>query len=495
MNKKQIISLSIICLILIAGIIAKRIHTPAAYRAQETVSLEIRFDENRIDRMEISRLMPADTLGASPDGETEIEKTAEGEETPAEHDQSTPVRAEEKTPEAAEEDASQTVALEKTGGEWRVPALWNARGDAGKIKLLFEEITALRGEERGRSEALFDDFGISERDALHVVLYSEGKKVVHLLVGSKTPGWQNSFIRMADSGRVYLADTRLLSRLGIYGEVKDAELKPDFWADLRMLSIKPEDIRAVEIQEKGKEPFEVGTGLPFSADEAKIRDYVQRLSDARAAGVLDPNGAGYGFEEPELELTLIPVEGDPVILTVGAVKFDSTTERYVHVSSVSQVFYAAQYAIDRLKPDAASLIRDNPLEIEASALEKLVIQTPAGEFAFSPAADSWKSLDDYVRALGTFAVSGLEIDALPAPDEFVNRLEISHQGKEPVRISCAAPKDDKTKNRVCVNAENSIPFLITEAAFKTYFENLDRLKKPAQPEEPSAEVPAPETGS
>ena len=383
------------------------------------------------------------------------------------------------------------VELEKADGAWRIPSLWNVKADADKIQKFLDAVGAVKGEARGQSDTLFGDFGIMDADALHVILAADGAEVVHLLIGTVSPGPNQAFIRQAGTPTVFLCDNSLLSTLGVTGGVASAELKPDPWTDLRMFSFSPDSVQTVDVRQRAGEWRELGAALPFPRDANQVAPYLQGLLSVRADGVVDPAGTGYGFEEPEWELRLNLKEGAPIVVTVGALKADSATQRYLRISGDPHVYDAAPYILERIKVDSSRFLASNPLGVVKEKLHSLTVHTPERELSLTPAGGSWKGLDEYLASLETFHVARVDTVPVPTADTPAEPywLTVQFEGQEPATVACDAPSGDDGSNVRCVHRGNPVPFLIARPTFQLLFENVGRLERPAEAA-PSAE-PAP----
>ena len=166
------------------------------------------------------------------------------------------------------------------------------------------------------------------------------------------------------------------------------------------------------------------------------------------------------------------------MITVGSLKKDSTTDRYVKVSNQSSIYNVSQYALDKLKLDPISLIKDNPLEIEKDKLQNLTVHLPDQEFNLEPKKDSWPELDTYIESLKTLTISGILDNSAVSGDKLYFIKAALEGAKEPVQFACVKPQSGK--EAACVNATNNAAFNISNSTYQTLFDNAaSKLKKPA----------------
>ncbi|MBI4598189.1 MAG: DUF4340 domain-containing protein [Candidatus Omnitrophica bacterium] len=280
MNSRQLTILGVVLAVLVAAVAIKRFQPRKEVFREETQSLDVRVDTGAADRITISKGTP---------------------EAPA-------------------------IELAKTESTWTVPSAWHAKADGERIKRLLTRLTELTGERRGNREQLFDDFGITDAKAIHITLSQRNTELLHVLLGTKSVGWDQFFLRRAGSPAVFLCRSNLLSsELGIFGNLESATLKAESWVDRRLFDAAPETVTGVELRE--------GSG-EWRRLEADLAPYLQSLANLNATEVVDPDGSGYGLEQPVWQLRLTKKEGAPIELAVGGTRAGSTDARYVKVTAI-----------------------------------------------------------------------------------------------------------------------------------------------------------------
>lgn len=239
------------------------------------------------------------------------------------------------------------VELRKADGRWTIPSLWDARADAEAVRRLLDTLATLSGEPRGQSAEVFSDFGITDDEALHLAVFEGATETAHALIGTAGAAWQELFLRAATSSTVFLVRSDLLFQLGMFGGVNDATPKAEPWLDLRLFPpVDSDAVQTIEIKEGTAD----WRAPPFEGDPAKMNAHLQGLSSIRASSVVDPKGAGYGFDAPAWELRLTMKDTPPMALTVGALIPDSTTDRYAKRSDLPQVYTVSKAALEQLTP-------------------------------------------------------------------------------------------------------------------------------------------------
>lgn len=447
MNKKQIVILLGVLGALIVAVVAKRlVPRPEVYK-EETQSLEIAFSPETATRVVLGK------------GSGEQER----------------------------------VELQRANGAWRIPSLWNAKADGEKVERFLDSLSRLKGEVRSSADDVLSDFGITDEQALHVTVFQEARPVLHLLLGTAPAGWQQLFVRQANSSTVFLAQSDLLSEMGIWQMSDATKPSADAWADLRFLAFSPESITRIELKEKGADWQELGGQLPFERDPAKAQTHLQELLNLRAQRVADPAGTAYGLTEPAWQLRFVKREGAPVVLTVGAPTAEGSTDRYLRVEEASEVYAVSGYTLDRIKVDGSRFIGEDPLRVGEAKYATLTVTTPGKEATVAVQKDRWAGLDEYLQALKTFRVAKTQ----GLPDRAKTELKTTHQitlsggGSEHLTIACEAPVTAETNEIVCINRKNAIPFTIDRSTFQAVFERLERLEQPAPA---SQQSPAADSG-
>lgn len=383
------------------------------------------------------------------------------------------------------------IRIAKKDGEWQVENLWGSRADGKKIEGFLALIADLKGELRTNDSALFADFGIRDDEGLHLIFLEGSSKKTHLVIGVRSSRLKEIFVRHALASAVYAASTDLLLNLGIYNDLKDAQLDANTWADLSFFSVPREQIDRIEIKEGTADWREPGSSLPFEKDPRKIEEYLEGLLSAKASGISDPQGGDYGFAAPFWEIRLTLKDGTSRSLLAGSKKEDDGGSRYFKRSDAATVYFAPDSVLRRIKSDESRFIRNNPLGIETpERVNRISIKTAQENISLIPAREPRKGLKNYLEVLKTFRVLRLPDPRAKTQKQKrgESRLEIEVEGKPLVSISCNAPEGEKAKESVCVNEANGIPFMVSEMTFGALFEDLADLKEGA-PEPPSGTEP------
>jgi hypothetical protein len=123
------------------------------------------------------------------------------------------------------------------------------------LETLLTDLNEVGGQIRGESADLYPDFEITDSLALQIEIFdSEKSKLAHVYVGKGSSG-RETFIRLAGSPVVYLADENFISRFAVWNEPPEKKLPTDRWIELLLCNIPREKIKSFKL-EKGKTEYD-----------------------------------------------------------------------------------------------------------------------------------------------------------------------------------------------------------------------------------------------
>lgn len=282
------------------------------------------------------------------------------------------------------------VELARENAEWRVKSLWNSKADPAKVNQLLEKIRTARGELRGTSKGLFMDFGIRDEEAYSIKLMGQNNSVfLDLRVGMRQAGMEGYFFRRGNSEEVYFVDVDMAGLLGIYSPFEVGKPANDFWTDLVLFSLHPEQVQQISLTRLG-EKSSAGVVLEADPKEAQKREwkfirkdlsspldpdkvirFIATLNSIKGQKLVDPNGAGYGFEKPTLAIVVKESEKE-ITLTLGA-KDEKENIIYVKISGSPSVFCLSSYYLSDLDIDDTHFFKEltpSPAPISQDAKEQ-----------------------------------------------------------------------------------------------------------------------------
>lgn len=452
MNSKQLIVLAVILGILILGVVLRQVRKPAELATEEYVPLHLTFDESAVSRIEISK-----------------PKNVKDEE---------------------------YVKLVKQNETWKVESLSNAQADKDKITSFLTAVQEAKGEMRSKDKSLFKDFGIDDDKAVKILLAdSSGNSLLTFWMGTKKAGFDSYFVRKDDSGVVYLTETNLLSRIGLYGDAEKDALDNHYWASTTVLELDPEKVERFEIYRFAGTSDVVNASvkrnpadrkwqftradIPFEIDPEKVKQYLDSFKGWRAQKVEDPAGGNYGFDKPEWRMNLT-VDGKEV--TVTAAKPETDSKNYpLQVSGEPVIFQLVHYYFENMDVDDSRFFKTNPLDADIDKTEKLIVHADKKEFKLKPKERKWDGLTNYFNDLKNLQATKLLFNP---PDQKKVRpsgrywIEIQEQGKPAQFLDVGEMIALDQKEYAAILRSKPVPFAVSESHFKNLFENLDRLKAP-----------------
>lgn len=188
--------------------------------------------------------------------------------------------------------------LAKRGGEWVMTSRYDAQASESRMNTLLDNLENLEGQVRSDDASVLAGYGLTDDEAVHVVLKGEsGDEVVHVLLGK--PGSGGGFVREAGSNRVILGSRNLLSDFGIWGE-DNKNPQASTWLALELF--KPDRNTVTNITLRS----EAGT-------IAMAKDF--SLAEADSAAAPDPTAYEWQVTEPS-SFTALKTRADGILTTL-----------------------------------------------------------------------------------------------------------------------------------------------------------------------------------
>lgn len=234
------------------------------------------------------------------------------------------------------------------------PAWWAVNGHRAspdELSGLFQQMAdSTPPEIAGESKAVHARMGLGPDSARHVQVFSGGTAVIDLLVGSRGPDYQSSYVRKPTEDRVYL-------RFGPFAGFVDRAV--DDWREHRMASIPVDSARRVHVTRHARRyslvrkdtVWQFADGRP--ADQELARKLLRSLSPARATGFASAEDAKkISFARPDLNVLVIGTHNDTLIHLLG----DSMPNGYwVRNDSGGPIFRNGVWIADEIAPHDSTL--------------------------------------------------------------------------------------------------------------------------------------------
>ena len=333
---------------------------------------------------------------------------------------------------------------------WVVKNKFDAPANDSKVKELKEKLENLKGDIRSSSEDVLADYEIDDENAVHLVLLDEnGAEKKHLLLGKQGEDWRSMFLRLNGSNDVYMVGENLRSLFGLYSEKKGDEIDSKQWCDLKIMDIKKDDLKKVEIEaphksivlelvEKFKPVIDSATDVESSTvekewvlvepeiaepKEAGIERILGAFSNLSVSDILDKGKFDtYGLDNPTAKCTIVTQYGEVDNLLIGN-----------SVPGGNGAYYAALdgndfvYKMDRWKLDAIFLKMSSLEDISSTKFTKDDINNLSFEFGdksfgFEKDEDEWitKNPDISINPKSSFINKALQVVSEFRPQDYPN---------------------------------------------------------------------------
>ncbi|MBN1871284.1 MAG: DUF4340 domain-containing protein [Candidatus Omnitrophica bacterium] len=385
------------------------------------------------------------------------------------------------------------LRLNRSGSMWTIPLRWDAQAKEYKIKDFMKDINALEGEVRARNKRLFKDFRIEDEEALSITFYCKEDEVLErFFVGLQKPAPGRSFIRREGSDEVILADKDIFTLLGIYGDPYGKEANVTDWLELSFIEIEVDKIEGIKVVSYDQGPLrkvdivkvldeekdmkqwisELKETL-FPLNARKIRSYLRSLRGLSAEDIANPNGKGYGFDDPYFKLILTYEEGYLEYM-VGSTSGEGLTSRYLRTPE-DNVYIIGKSTLDNMNIDTSEFFIDNPLRIDVETLEGVRIKS--GGEVFTLGKDAITEDAEYVKVIEKFEVKNLVFDkeyanGLTGPVD--NSLTLTRKGGE--ELTVLVKKIDSDTYYAQIQGKPDV-FAMSGELFESLFNDLDRLNR------------------
>lgn len=392
------------------------------------------------------------------------------------------------------------VELTRIGSVWTLPDFWNARADQAKVLKFLGALEDLAGELRSSDKALFDDYGISRKDAFHMRFHTDhAAEPVYLLAGTVHGGQNGVFIRSAGSADVFYAPVPLTALMGLWGDLKSVEPQAEYWLSKQITHLDVNSISEMKASRfrEGKETVTFQTrkdaagvwtlvqpepdawpGLVFK--DSKIREYLGALTRLEALQVLPPEAHVYGLDTPDWILDLRSLSGETLRLTMSS-RGENGEHTYLKVSSEPALYEISGFVARRLDEDAAVFAGEDLLHVDPAETSEVVFHSPERETVLS-AAPEWSREDlDRIyplRLLRPAALLPPDSSAAPAvPAPFWIRVTGKEGQMREIHFAAAQSGDADT---LPARLKDGGGFLVSAETFQDLFEKPFSAEDPVE---------------
>ncbi|MCL2457378.1 MAG: DUF4340 domain-containing protein [Desulfobulbus sp.] len=285
------------------------------------------------------------------------------------------------------------LALKKDKDRWLLPEAGSFPADSARVQDLIDQLVSM---ERGWPEATTAEaaarFKVApDRYVRKLNLLKDGTALAILYFGT-SPGLRKIYLRADNDPEI---QSLSLSQ-------HDLEVRTDSWIDSRILQLKPEQIKRIELPglrlERGQDGLQPSDLAPDEEVVKERRDaLVNRLAGLMVNGLLGAEAKPeYGLSTPELKCTVELDNGMVVEYVFGQppkpaqpVKKDAAPalpadpSLVLKVSNQGQLFRVDGWQVDELKSASRSSLVRVKTPVQSSSIEPSPI--PAGGQPSGPA--------------------------------------------------------------------------------------------------------------
>jgi hypothetical protein len=279
------------------------------------------------------------------------------------------------------DDKENGFSIARRGDEWIMTSRYDAEASSSRMNTLLDNLEGLEGQVRSDDAAVLGDYGLTDDQALHVVLKDEsGEETLHLLLGKPAAG--GGFVRDEANNRVLLANRNLLSDFGIWGE-DNVDPQPGNWLALDVFTPDRATVTGFVLNHDGKliaaeKVFSEAEGdsasaptpaeyewritepQEFMAVKSRTDGILTTLTNMRARDVAPPPDSpeDYGLGEGCDRAEVIQQDGTHTVMLFGSDSGEDTGQFYFQLEGDDHYWLMGEYvrgnvfkSLDELKPN------------------------------------------------------------------------------------------------------------------------------------------------
>lgn len=258
----------------------------------------------------------------------------------------------------------QTTTLSKQNDQWAVTSMGNYPADSEGVKDLLEKVAEfdnanhVSDNPKNQAEFQVDSSGVEAK-----LMDANDKMLAHLFVGKNTPGFLSSYVRVADSNDVYIAQGYLQS-------VFDKSTRT--WKDRTIFDFNkgivtqinitsPEE--TVELRLDTENKWQMHQPINAAANQTEVDNLLTYFSELKTDDFAEAKElAEYGLDSPTSSISAILNDGTTATLHVGK---EEGGKLHVKSKDKEPVFMLYKSNVDRLIKKSDTLTENAaPPEIE-----------------------------------------------------------------------------------------------------------------------------------
>jgi len=245
----------------------------------------------------------------------------------------------------------ETVELKREGDEWVVSTARGYPADGTAVDRMFDEMDEMTTKELiSENPDKHPKFKVNE-DGIEVkMLGKNDKTLAHFFVGKMGPDYISTYVRRADSKKVYLIPRTLRP---VFGKGKTG------WCDKKVVSFNVDDVSEIELEDSGalislkrtEKGWEMTKPQKAEADKEAVEEILRTLSNFRADDVeIKKSEIECGLDVPSSRVTIKLKDGTKKTLRFGK---EQNSRRYLKAEGKDQIFVVYKYRISKIfkRPD------------------------------------------------------------------------------------------------------------------------------------------------
>ena len=253
-----------------------------------------------------------------------------------------------------------TTTLSKQNAEWGVASVDNYPADSEGIEQLLTKVGELKNTQRvsnnpeKQSEFEVDSSGVEAK-----LMDANDKLLAHLFVGKITPGFLSSYVRVADSNDVYVAQGSLQSVFNKGTRTWKDRTIFDFNKGIAtQLNISSsEETIELHLDENGA--WQMLKPVATTANTSEVDNLLTTLSGLNTDdfAVANDDLAAYGLDVPQSTISAVLNDGTTATLHIGK---EEEGKLYVKRDDTETVFRLFKSNVDRLIKKSDTLKAEGP---------------------------------------------------------------------------------------------------------------------------------------
>ncbi len=269
-----------------------------------------------------------------------------------------------------------TTVLTKQDEQWVVTTMDDYLADMESVKALLEKVEEFDNADHVSNNPKNQvDFQVDSTGVETKLLGANDKVLAHVFVGKNTPGYLSSFVRVADSNDVYIAQGYLQGTF---------DKSTRTWKDRHIFNFKKGLVtqihitsadEKVELRLDAENKWQMHQPISAEVNQTEVDNLLTTFSELTTDDFAEPKELSeYGLTAPISTISAVLNDGTTPTLHVGK---EEEGKHYVKSIDKKQVFMLFKTNVD-------SLIKKSDVLMENVAPPELEDSTPSEEMEVTP---------------------------------------------------------------------------------------------------------------